>query len=320
MQPKNWRGVVALATVLLIGTAGAALAQDSGNIFGTVSDTDDSALPGVTVTLTGYGATQIPGHRFQRRLSVSGSRSWRSWQVKAELEGFSTVEYPNVVVSINRNTEILLTLSGAVEEVITVTAESPILDERKITSGTTISQIELEKIPSARDPWVVMTQAAGVLLDRVNVGGDQSGQQSSFIGAGTGQAQNSYYLDGAEITDRMSAAGSSPTYYDFDQFAEYQLQTGGSDVTRDVPGVTINLVTKRGSNEFRGSARFMLTDQKRLLRCLGSGQHLVDPRRSRSRSDPDDFHGHPGRPCAGLRFRGRWSAMAGPSVGVGFVG
>ena len=84
------------------------------------------------------------------------------------------------------------------------------------------------------------------------------------------KAQNSYYIDGAEVTDR-SAAGSSPTYYDFDQFAEYQLQTGGSDVTREVPGVTINLVTKRGSNEFRGSARFMLTDQNGYFGALDQG-------------------------------------------------
>ncbi len=127
-----------------------------------------------------------------------------------------------------------------------------------------------------------------MLLDRVNVGGDQSGQQSSFIGAGTGQAQNSYYIDGAEITDR-SAAGSSPGYYDFDQFAEYQLQTGGSDVTRDVPGVTINLVTKRGSNEFRGSARFMLTDQGGYFGALDQGNISVDPADLGPGQTPDDF-------------------------------
>ncbi|MEJ2085300.1 MAG: hypothetical protein P8Y44_06430, partial [Acidobacteriota bacterium] len=133
-----------------------------------------------------------------------------------------------------------------------------------------------------------MTQAAGVLLDRVNVGGDQSGQQSSFIGAGTGQAQNSYYMDGAEVTDR-SAAGSSPGYYDFDQFAEYQLQTGGSDVTREVPGVTINLVTKRGSNEFRGSARFMLTDQNGYFGALKQGNISIPESDLGPGQTPEDF-------------------------------
>ena len=70
------------------GAAGAALAQDTGNIFGTVSDTDGSALPGVTITLAGYGATQLQvtdsngGFRF---LGLDPG----AWQLKAELEGFS---------------------------------------------------------------------------------------------------------------------------------------------------------------------------------------------------------------------------------------
>ena len=56
-------------------------------------------------------------------------------------------------------------------------------------------------------------------------------------------------MDGVQITD-MSATGSSPSYYDFDQFAEMQFTTGGTDVTKSTGGVSVNLVTKRGSNEF----------------------------------------------------------------------
>jgi hypothetical protein len=279
MNFKIVHRIVAVLAVLAIGATGAVFAQDTGNLYGTVTDTEGAPLPGVTVTMTGYGAdrTQITDAQGDYRflgLDPGG------YYVKAALEGFSTVEYPNVVININRNTEILITLSAAIEEVITVTSESPLLDERKITSGTTISQVELEKIPSARDPWVTMTQASGVMLDRVNVGGNESGQQSSFLGAGTSQNTNTYYIDGAEVTDR-SAAGSSPTYYDFDQFAEFQLQTGGSDVTRDTPGVTLNLVTKRGSNEFRGSARFMLTNADGFFGALDQGNTDV----------PDNFLG-----------------------------
>jgi Ca-activated chloride channel family protein len=66
----------------------------------------------------------------------------------------------------------------AVEDVMTVTAESPLLDERRISTGATVSQTELDKIPSTRDPWAVLQTAPGVLTDRVNVGGNESGQQS----------------------------------------------------------------------------------------------------------------------------------------------
>jgi len=57
-------------------------------------------------------------------------------------------------------------------------AESPLLDERRISTGCTVSLDELSKIPTARDPWAVLQTAPGVLTDRVNVGGNESGQQS----------------------------------------------------------------------------------------------------------------------------------------------
>ena len=51
-----------------------------------------------------------------------------------------------------------------------------------------------------------------------------------------------------------------PTYYDFDQFAEMSFTTGGTDVSKNTAGVQVNLITKRGTNEFRGSARFYNED------------------------------------------------------------
>jgi Ca-activated chloride channel family protein len=71
-------------------------------------------------------------------------------------------------------------------EEITVSHESPLLDERRISTGATVSQTELEKIPTARDPWATLQQTPGVKTDRVNVGGNESGQQSKYIGGVVG--------------------------------------------------------------------------------------------------------------------------------------
>ncbi len=46
-------------------------------------------------------------------------------------------------------------------EVITVTAESPLLDERRVSTGATVSQSELEKVPIARDPWTILQATGG---------------------------------------------------------------------------------------------------------------------------------------------------------------
>ena len=251
--------LVCLGVLLLVFTSGVAFGQEeTGNCYVEVSDNEGNALPGVLVTLTGGGAPRQQVTNAQGQVRFLGL-SPDSYQLTASLDGFSTVEYPNVVISVGRNTDIQASLSPAVEETITVTSESPLLDERKVSAGTSISQVELEKIPTARDPWAILSQGSGVMVDRINVGGNESGQQSVFRGQGVTDDENDFLVDGVQITD-MSAIGSSPTYYDFDQFQEVQLATGGTDVTKNTSGVSVNLVTKRGTNEFRGSARFLLTD------------------------------------------------------------
>ncbi len=261
MKSTNlWGRIVAVAALLLLAVGGTAFAQlQSGNLYTTVTDDKGAALPGVTVTVGGQGAPQVQVTNAQgqvRFLSLTPG----SYNLKAELEGFSTIDYPNIVINIGRNTTIEVKLSPAVEDVITVTAESPLLDERRISTGATVSQTELEKIPTARDPWAVLQSTPGVLTDRINVGGNESGQQSNYVGPGAGGDQAVWAVDGVVITD-MAALGSSPAYYDFDSFEEMQVTTGGSDTTSATPGVTLNMVTKRGTNEWRGSGRYYDTDK-----------------------------------------------------------
>ncbi len=267
---SNWRRIFALAVVLLLASAGMAVAQEQqGNLYGTAHDTQGAALPGVTIELTGIGAPSVQVTNAQgqfRFLNLDPG----VYHLTASLEGFSTVEYKEVNIGVGRNTTLELTLSPAVEEVITVTSESPLLDERKVSRGTTISQIELEKIPTARDPWSIVTQTPGVLSDRINVGGNNSGQQAVFTAPGVSDSENSFAVDGVVITD-MAAIGSSPTYYDFDQFEEIQVSTGGTDVEKISSGAALNLVTKRGSNNPRGSARFLKTDHKKQFDLFEQG-------------------------------------------------
>jgi hypothetical protein len=252
----RWGRLAAVAAVLLVVGAGAAMAQlQTGNLYGKVSDQTGAALPGVTVTLDTGEAPQVQVTNAQgdfRFLSLAPA----TYKIKAELQGFSPVEYPRIVINVGRNTNIEVTMNSAVEDVITVTSESPLLDEKAIRTGTTVSQTELQKIPTSRDPWTVLQTAPGVLMDRVNVGGNNSGQQSLYTGPGSFSGQAVWSVDGVVITD-MSALGSSPGYYDFDAFEEMQVSTGGSDTTIATGGVVLNMVTKRGTNEYRGSARYL---------------------------------------------------------------
>ena len=257
--PKFLRAATIAASLLVALFAVSAYAQfQSGNIYGHVQAKDGSPLPGVTVTLTGIGAPQTfitDATGAFRFVNLSPG----TYQVKAELAGYGTATRQGVAVSIGRNADVTMNLNPSVAESITVTAEAPLLDVRKTGTGATVTKVELEKVPSGRDPWVILQQTPGVLIDRVNVGGNESGQQSNYVGKGTVSSQSTWNVDGVNITD-VGALGSTPTYYDFDSFEEMQITTGGTDPRIQTPGVQLNMVTKRGTNDFRGSGRYLNTN------------------------------------------------------------
>ena len=254
----RWRfriGVWSACAAMLLGSAFLLGQASTGNLYGRVTDESGGVLPGVSVTLAGQGAPQTAftdargDFRFLN-LSVG------TYRLTAALQGFSTVERENVVVNLGQNTNVTIPMKiSSVAATVTVSGEVPLIDPRRETTGAVFSQQELKSIPTGRDPWVIIQQTPGVQIDRLNVAGSQSGQQSAYVGMGSDSTQNSFNMDGVTITD-MAALGSSPAYYDFDQFQEIQVATGGVDPTIAVPGVTLNMVTKRGTNDTHGSARY----------------------------------------------------------------
>ncbi|MCM2270879.1 MAG: carboxypeptidase regulatory-like domain-containing protein, partial [Thermoanaerobaculia bacterium] len=181
----NWLNVKrAVAFVASFAVSGVLFAQaQTGNIYGTVKDDKGEPLPGVTLTLSGGGAPSIQVSDAQGQFRFIGIYPG-TYKLEGNLEGFSPVVYPALIVNLNRNTTVELAMNAAVSETITITAESPLLDSRKISTGATVDKTELEKIPTARDPWVILQTTPGVLVDRVNVGGNESGQQSTYVGNG----------------------------------------------------------------------------------------------------------------------------------------
>lgn len=136
-------------------------------LYGRVVDQGGVVLPGATVTVT--ASDQVPP-----QVQVTNARGEFAfpgvtagvYELKAELQGFSAVRVPGIrVAAPERPTEVDLTLDSAVEDVIRVTSESPLLDERGIHAGATVSQGELEgfsldkqrKVPAAPDPSAALS-------------------------------------------------------------------------------------------------------------------------------------------------------------------
>jgi hypothetical protein len=253
-----------LAALALVAGVSSAWAQgQTGQIYGKVTDESGAVLPGVTVTLTGPSllqpqtATTSETGTFQfPRLEVG------TYDVKFELPGFKTVIKQGIRVTVGFNADVSTQLGvSTMQETVTVTGESPIVDTKETGTKQTFTLEQLQSIPSARDPWVILQQTAGIAMDRENIGGNMSGQQSNFVSRGANPTNTKWSLDGIDTTD-MAATGASPTYYDFDAFGEISVSTGGVDVTQQTGGVGISLVTKSGTDRFKGSARLYDTNDR----------------------------------------------------------
>ncbi len=261
MRVRFTRLLVALA---LMFSAVPAWAQvQTGNISGRVNDNTGAVVPGVNITLSspalGQPLTTVSSETgtFQfPRLPIG------TYTVRFELQGFKTVIREGVRVDIGSSVNINQAIEvSAIQEEVTVTGETPIVDTKSTTTKTAFDLDMLQKLPSARDPWVMLERVPNIAMDRVNVGGTQSGQQSGYISRGSGSGNNKWSLDGVDITD-MSATGASPIYYDFDMLQEMSVTTGGADASQQTGGVGINFVTRSGTNRFKGSARFYNTNER----------------------------------------------------------
>jgi hypothetical protein len=250
-----------LGLVMLLMTSVGAFAQTAtGNIYGKATDSSGAALPGASVTMSGEAGT---------RTTVAGADgTFRflnidpgDYTVTVTLQGFGAANRRvNVQTGQSATLNIALTVGGK-SETVEVVAETPLVDVAKRGTGANLTSQDLLDMPTSRDPWGIMNQVPGALVDRVNIAGNENGQQASVAGKGSTAGDRVWSLDGLVITD-MSATGASPTYFDYGAFQEINVSTGGGDLTMQSGGFGINLVTKRGTNTFHGGGRYLYTDEK----------------------------------------------------------
>src|SRR5262245_15998274 len=250
----RWLTSLAVVAIAVGGASHASAQVFTGRIDVTIEDATGGRLPGVNVDLTGpvvqTQITDAEGQAHFLNLPVG------TYTVKASLSGFNPFTNSSVQVATGSGTPLAIKLAVAgTAETVNVSAASPIVDVRRETTTTNVTLEELQSIPTARDPWVIMQTVPTIYVDRVNVGGSESGQQSNYIGKGSVVTDNTWSIDGVPITD-MGATGSTPSYYDFDMFQEMSITTGGADAQNPTPGVQLNLVLKKGGNTAHGNFRY----------------------------------------------------------------
>ena len=144
---------------LLVAGAAPAMAQGVGAIGGTVRDGSGGVIPGTSVTLTsaaggvGSGQTTVTNEQgtYQFTRLVPGT-----YVVRAELQGFRPAEQRNIAVNSDQVARADFKLEvGTLEEGITVSGQSPLLDTSTALKQTVISREMLESLPNRSDVWSI---------------------------------------------------------------------------------------------------------------------------------------------------------------------
>jgi Carboxypeptidase regulatory-like domain/TonB dependent receptor len=240
-------GIVALVLALAVP---AAAQEFRGRINGTVTDNSGAILPGVTVTATSPALIQpmtaVTGEDGTYRLIALPAGTY---VLTYELQGFQTLKREAIRVVINTTLSVDAQLSvAALQETVTVTGESPVVDTSTTTVGTNFTNELLTEIPNARDIWAAMAQAPGFQVTGYDVGGSHTGTQTGFVTYGVSQ-QNTTRIEGINTTEGASANAG---YFDFGSFEEFQLGGAGNDAAQDVPGASLNITVKSGGDRFQG--------------------------------------------------------------------
>jgi len=243
---------IAILFWLLTLAAVPTVAQDfRGRINGTVSDNSGAVLPGVTVTAASAALIQPQ----VQTSSIDGSYRFLAlppgvYDLTFELAGFQTTRREGIRVVINQTLTVDQQMNVAtLQETVTVTGDSPIVDTSTTAMGTNFTKELLTEIPNARDIWAAMSQAPGLQMTSYDVGGSHTGTQTGFLTYGFG-GQNQTKLEGIDTTEGRDANAG---YFDFGSFEEFQVGGAGSDATNFAPGASMSISVKSGGDRFSGN-------------------------------------------------------------------
>jgi hypothetical protein len=264
--------LTALALALCACAVVAPAQEITGGIVGTVTDANGAAVKGATINVTDAAkktvvrtvTTNDDGQYDVRDLPVT------LYDVSVEAPSFKKHVESGVQVNVGKRRQLDVALQvGSVEEVVTVEAAPLAVELTNASSSTVISGEQARELSLNNRNWVqLITLAPGVsndLADQVYVGTTNPAGQANTMNIsvnGARSAQNTYTVDGADVTDRGSNI-TIQAYPSVDSIAEFNVQrslfpaeTGRSG------GGQINVVTRSGGEEFHGTMYEFLRNEK----------------------------------------------------------
>ena len=234
------------------------VAQVLGTVAGTAKDASGGVLPGVTVEVASPALIEKI-----RTAVTDGAGQYRIinlppglYSVTFSLTGFTTVKREGVEVRPNFTSNIDGELRiGAVQETITVTGESPIVDIQSSAQTRTMTDQAFKELPSGGS-WIQMAALVpAIRAGNTDVGGvlgDQTGAQVEAHGSRPGDGVS--MIDGLRIgnmylSSNLTNMSLSPLLVD-----QVDVQLSGQMAETGTNGVIMNMIPKSGGNRFSGTA------------------------------------------------------------------
>jgi hypothetical protein len=297
----------AMALTVTFSSALPASAQQTGTLTGVVHDPQGGVLPGVTVTVS--GESLIGGSR-NTVTGEAGSYQFAlppgTYTVGFELTGFAPLKREGIIVQVARTARVDIELGvGSLQETVTVSGASPVVDVSTTVSQTNIDKNLYEAIPTGRNPWVMAGLVPGVVTGRLDVGGTEGAQQYNVEAFGSANSQKSFSIDGLKVNWAGGDGGATMMYYGFEMYDEYNMQTASGTAESDVSGVYMNMVTKSGGNRFSSDHNFYFMNDAL------QGTNIDDDLRARLGLQPGQETGAAGNP---IDISYDWSSTLGGPI------
>jgi Carboxypeptidase regulatory-like domain len=239
------RVLAVLAAIVVAWSLPAFAQEQTGAIQGTIKDASGAVLPGATVEAR---SPQVVG----ASTAVSDAQGMYrfpalppgTYTISVTLQGFATSK-SEAVLALGQLLTIDVALKvAAVSETVEVTGESPLIDVRQNASFATLQRDLIARIPRGRDFTSILAIAPGT-QDESYAGGTQID--------GASGSENRFIIDGMDTTAIRSGVSNKTFLVDFIQ--EVQVKSSGYNAEfGGATGGVINVLSKAGSNSYRGSA------------------------------------------------------------------
>lgn len=244
-----------LCMVLLLITPVAAFAQarlTGADLQGTIRDTSNGSLPGVTVTATSIATNQArTGITDGQGVYYIPALSAGLYNVVAELSGFAAQNRNNVRLHLGQRVELDFTLRAGAAETITVTASTPVIDTNEPAVSTVITQEQIDSLPTNGRNFLSFTVITpGVTNDRTPQQGASATSGLSF--GGQRARSNNIMVDGVDNNDPV--VGAVRATFSQEAIQEFQVLTNSySAEFGKASGGVVNIITRSGTNDPNGN-------------------------------------------------------------------